>query len=409
MNRINKILVSTIVAILLLSTVAFANPVNLELNGNIKGLDLQVNNARTYVSGESLDQLGLNIATSNNGDAGSQIIVSNDNVTLLFIAGSNVVKVNKAELTIDAAAFIDKNVAYIPLRFVLETLGHEITWDAKNRRILANMQDGIINQSDEPSTVISMAPSVSEIIFALGAGDKLVGRTKFCDYPLDVTNVASIGSMFTPDIEQMVNIYPDIIIAQTHFKEEVLDKLNEAGIKTSTNATPQSLEEMYSAVTDIGRLINRNFEARAIVSSMRSKVQRAEYVLRGVTHLPTVYYVVGTGEWGEWTATKNTYLADVIAIAGGDNIAARHEPEANWSFTLEKLVDANPQLIFGSQFNKDKMMDGEQYSSIVAVKNNNFVAVNENIFERPSPRLINEGLKILLEMFHPELVYNLGF
>ncbi len=409
MKRIRKILVLTIVVILLLSTMAFANPVNLELDGGIKRLDLQVRNARTYVSSESLEELGLITTVSFTGVAGTQILVSNDNVAISFIAGSNLVKVNKAELTIDASAFIDNNVAYIPLRFVLETLGHEITWDAKNRRILANMQDGIINQSYEPSTVISMAPSVSEIIFVLGAGEKLVGRTQFCDYPSDVADIQNIGSMFTPDIEQMVNIYPDIIIAQTHFKEEVLDKLNEAGIKTSANATPQSLEEMYSAVIDIGRLINRNFEARAIVSSMRSKVQRAEFVLRGVTHLPTVYYVVGTGEWGEWTATKNTYLADVIAIAGGDNIAARHEPEANWSFTLEKLVDGNPQLIFGSQFNKDKMMDGEQYSSIAAIKNNNFVAVNENIFGRPSPRLINEGLKILLEMFHPELKFNLGF
>ena len=409
MKRFSKILVLTLVLVLCLLSMAFANQVNLEMDGNAKALDLRVNNARTFISSESLEEIGFRVEIRDTGAVGTKIVLSNDDVTMKFIAGSNEVKVNKADITIDAVSFVENNVAYVPLRFVLETLGYEISWDAKNRRILANMQDGIINQSEEPNTVISMAPSVSEIVFVLGAGEKLVGRTQFCDYPSDVADIQNIGSMFTPDIEQMINIYPDIIIAQTHFKEELLAKFNEAGIKTSARATPASLDQLYNAVLEIGRLINRNFEARAVVSSMRAKVQRVEYVLRDVSREPTVYYVMGTGEWGEWTATKDTFLAEVIEIAGGDNVAAKIEPEVSWGFTLEKLIDGNPDLIFGSQFNKDKMTAGDQYSALSAIKNDNFRAVDNNIFERPSPRLINEGLKILLEMFHPELEYNLGF
>ncbi|MGV8145547.1 MAG: helical backbone metal receptor [Alkaliphilus sp.] len=409
MKRITKILVLTLVAILCLSTMVSANQVNLEMDGSEKALELRVNNARTYVSSNSLDELGFSVTIRSTGVVGTKIVMSNDDVTMKFVTDSNVVEVNEADITIDAVTFIENNVAYVPLRFVLETLGHEISWDAKNRRIVANMRDGIVNQSDEPSTVISMAPSVTEIIFALGAGEKLVGRTQFCDYPSDVAGIQNIGSMFTPDIEQMINIYPDIVIAQTHFKEEILAKFNEAGIKTSASATPASLEQLYDAVLETGMLINRNFEARAVVSSMRAKVQRVEYVLRDVSKGPSVYYVMGTGDWGEWTATKDTFLAEAIAIAGGDNVAAKVEPEISWGFTLEKLIDANPEVIFGSQFNKDKMNAGDQYTALSAIKNNNFKVVDYNIFERPSPRLINEGLKILLEMFHPELEHNLDF
>lgn len=409
MKRFSKIMVLTLVVVLCLSTMVFASDVNLEIDGNEKALELRINNARTFVSGDSLDELGFSLTTRSLGAGGTKIVLSNEDVTMEFIGDTSAVKVNEASMTIDAMAFMENNVAYLPLRFVLETLGHEISWDGKNRRIVANMQDGTVKQSEEPNTVISMAPSVSEIIFALGAGEKLVGRTQFCDYPSGIADIQNIGSMFTPDIEQMINIYPDIIIAQTHFKEEILAKFNEAGIKTSASATPASLEQLYDAILETGMLINRNFEARAIVSSMRAKVQRVEYVLRDVPMLPTVYYVMGTGDWGEWTATKDTFLAEVIAIAGGDNVAAKFEPEVSWGFTLEKLIDGNPEIIFGSQLNKDKMVSGDQYTALSAIKNDNFKVVDNNIFERPSPRLINEGLKILLEMFHPELEHNLEF
>lgn len=404
-----------LVLLILISSSAFGTGMSINLDGSKLSFSTEVVNARTYVKVDELEKVGLNSTTS-----GNIVRLENNDVKFEFTIDSNKVKVNGLELTIDAKPFTRNTDVYVPLRFVLETMNYKISWDNSTQSINAEKQADItypieIETNDrkyvvkeEPKTIVSMAPGVTEKLFALGVGDRIKGRTQYCNYPEEVENIQNIGSLYEPNLELIVSINPDIVIGETHFKQEVIDKLESAGITVVAKPSAKNMEEVYEYMIQLGAIVNKNYEARALVSSLRGKVDRVKYVLSDIPEnkKPSVYYVVGTGQYGEYTAGRDTFISDLITVAGGKNAAADVE---GWSYSLEKLINNDPDIILGSIYNLDTMVNGESYQILSAIKNKKYYEVDQDVFERASPRSINVGLKKLVEIFYNEKVKELGF
>lgn len=251
----------------------------------------------------------------------------------------------------------------------------------------------------EPMKIVSIAPSVTETVFALGAGDKLVARTDYCDYPAEALDVSSIGSLSEPNIESIAALEPDLIIASTHFKEETLTKLEELGLKVVVLVAQNSFDSVYDVIGNTGMLINKNDEAIALIDGMKEKVAMVNQAVEGAER-PSVYYVVGYGEYGDYTATGETFINQMIEMAGGDNIA---KDATGWSFSLESIVAGNPEYVICKDKGDTKatLEKTNGYMDLEAVKNGRLMEIDSNMIDRMGPRLA-EGLYELAKIIHPD-------
>jgi len=129
---------------------------------------------------------------------------------------------------------------------------------------LKDSYDREVNLDKEPERIVSVAPNITEIIFALGKQDKLVGRTDFCDYPEEAKNIESIGNIDQPNVEKIVELQPDVVIASSIFTKEMLQKLEEANIKVAIFQAEKDFEGVYNMIEKIGLLLNAGKRQRML-------------------------------------------------------------------------------------------------------------------------------------------------
>jgi iron complex transport system substrate-binding protein len=239
---------------------------------------------------------------------------------------------------------------------------------------------------EEPAqTIISLSPGITETIFALGYGDRLIGRTSFCDYPPEALQVRPVGSLTEPDIEIIVSLSPDIVIASTHFPEDVMNRLVAAGQKVAVLMGQESFQGVYDGVIRPASILVGDADAgELLISNMKVTVTRALETVAGFNENPSVYYVVGFGEGGDWTAGGDTFISEMIEMAGGKNIAS---DVSGWSFSLEAIIDRDPDLILVPGWAIDVFPVTPIYSDLRAVKNGSVVGIDENSIVRQGPRL----------------------
>jgi iron complex transport system substrate-binding protein len=256
----------------------------------------------------------------------------------------------------------------------------------------------VITLESEPQRVVSVAPNLTELMYKLDAGDKLVGRSDYCDYPEEVSEIESVGTLYTPDIEKIVSLEPDVVIVSTHFDEDNSQKLEELGIPVITLYEENDVTGVYDMITTLGKAINRTDEAAACVSEMQATIKEVTDAVADAEK-PSVYYVVGFGEYGDFTAGGDTFIGGLIELAGGENIA---KDVSGWSITLEQIVEADPSIIVISEDSKDAFMSDSNYADLTAVKEGNVYTLDTNMLDRQGYRNA-EGVKALAEIFHPEL------
>nr|WP_282804433.1 ABC transporter substrate-binding protein [Clostridium tetani] len=251
----------------------------------------------------------------------------------------------------------------------------------------------------EPSKVVSLGPNVTETIFALGKGKKVIGRTEYCDFPKEAEKINTIGTLQSPNIEKIVELKPDVVIASTHAKKENLDKLNQLGITTIALYGEEDFEGAYDVISSIGKVLNSNKEANAIVNNMKKKVNFVKEKVKE-KDTPSVYYVIGFGKGGDFTPGKDTFLHKLITLASAKNAG---EDAVNWKYSLEKLIEKNPDIIICSKyFDAKKGLQGTTgYTDLKAVKNNKLFEIDNNMLDRQGPRLA-DGLEKLAKLIHPD-------
>lgn len=271
--------------------------------------------------------------------------------------------------------------------------------ESKAYLTITDNRDRQVVIKNEPLRIISLAPNITEIIYKLGASDKLIARTDYCDYPKDVKNKPSIGSLFQPSIEKIVELNPDLIIASTHFQTELLNKLTDLKLIVVIIDELGSINGVYKNIRDVGDIVNRRVESEDLVNLMKKEISTLTKSISGLEK-PSVYYVIDYGEYGDYTAGGGTFISDLIELAGGDNIA---KDSIGWNYSLEKIISKNPSILICSMYyNKKKgLYEAAGYSRLPAVRDGRVYEIDNNLLDRQGPRVV-EGLRELIKILHPE-------
>lgn len=270
----------------------------------------------------------------------------------------------------------------------------EIKGETKYPLTIKDSYEREVTIDKEPEKVISIAPNITETIFALEKGEKLIGRTEYCDYPEEVKKVQSIGTLTKPNIEKITELKPDLIVASTHFKKETLKKFEELGMKVIVLYGEESFDGAYETIEKVGTVLNAQDKAEEVVSNMKKKVEEVKI------NKPSVYYVVAYGKGGDYTAGKGTFIGQMIEMAGGKNAADDVE---GWKYSLERLIEKNPDiLICSKRFDTKKGIENTNgYKDLDAVKNGRLYEIDDSLISRQGPRLA-EGLEELAKIIHIE-------
>lgn len=264
----------------------------------------------------------------------------------------------------------------------------------------------VVKLEEVPERIISLASGNTEILFALGLGDKVVGVTDFCDYPPEAKEKPSIGGFSTPNIEEVVALEPDLILAASIHKGEVIPALEGKGL-TVFALDPKTIDEILESITLIGEITGKEGEASQLVTEMSNRIKAVTDKTDGLSEAqrPRVFYIT----WHDplRTAGGDTWHEELIVKAGGINIA--HDLTGYATINLETVIDANPQVIITGagmgtgvdlplQFAKTE----ERLRNVDARINNRVYAVPTDLSGRPGPRIV-DALEQFAESIHPEL------
>jgi len=257
-----------------------------------------------------------------------------------------------------------------------------------------------VNVPDHPQRLISLAPSITETLYALGLGDKLVGDTEYCDYPPAAKQKPHVGAVLNPSVEKIVALKPDLVlgIAEAN-RRETADQLERLGIPLY-GLTAHNLEEMLRSTGDLGQLLDRSEAAWNLTESLRHRVQVVQEKVKDQPR-PKVLFVV----WYKplITAGPQTFIADVIRLGGGDPIGSGLKAE--WpQLSLEEALHRDPSVIlfprseaFSPTLDEFQKLPG--WKDFHAVQEHRLYFVSDAIV-RPCPRLV-DALEEVARILHP--------
>jgi iron complex transport system substrate-binding protein len=267
-------------------------------------------------------------------------------------------------------------------------LGREVTLDGPAQRI------------------VSIAPSNTEILFAIGAGDQVVGRDEFSTDPAAAKDVTNIGSAFDElNTEQIVSLEPDLVLAAEINTPEQVKQLEDLGITVYHLNNPHTLEEMYGNLEIVARLTGREAEAATLIESLKERVAAVDEKIAPISSRPSVFYELDSTDPSKpFTAGKDTFITLLIERAGGSNIAS--DLDGYPQMSLEQIVAADPNfIILGDSMwgiTPEMVAARPGWENLSAVKNGQVLPFDDNLVSRPGPRLV-DGLEQLAKLLHPGL------
>jgi iron complex transport system substrate-binding protein len=252
---------------------------------------------------------------------------------------------------------------------------------------------------EKPEKVVSMAPSFTETLFAIGAGDKVVGVTQFCNYPEEAKEIEEIGDSEGPNLEKIIGLNPDLVLA-LYMSEEERGKLEDAGINVLLY-DPQDIESVFNSIETVGLAMGLQDETEELLSNMKSKKERIVEKVEEAESKKVFYEV-----WHEplMTAGPGSFIDQLIGLANGENIAYDAE-SAYPEYSLELLLERNPQVYLTSDDGfktVDDIINRNGYENIEAVQENNIYLLHPDITTRTGPRII-DGLEMIAQAIHPEV------
>lgn len=256
-----------------------------------------------------------------------------------------------------------------------------------------------------PQRVVSLAPSNTEILFAVGAGSQVIGRDEFSDYPPEAASIASIGGSFGEyNVEAIVALEPDLVLAAEINPPELVQQLEDLGLTVYYLGNPVTLEEMYTNLEIAASLTGH--DVTELVDSLKARVAAVDEKIAPLSsRIPVFYEVDATDPSKPWTYGPGTFGDLLIARAGGYNIGGiASDPYPQIS--IEQIVAANPSvIILGDSMwgvTPDAVKARPGWETIPAVVSDSIYPFDDNLVSRPGPRLV-DGLEQLAKLLRPEL------
>jgi len=257
-----------------------------------------------------------------------------------------------------------------------------------------------------PQRIISLAPSNTEILFALGLGDKVVGVSDYCNYPSEVQEKPSIGGFSTPNIEEVVALSPDLILATSIHEKRIIPQLEEKGM-TVFALTPKTLDEVLEAITLAGEITGKEERASGLVAQMRNRIKAVTDKTDSLSQEQRLRVFYLTWHDPLMTCGAGTHHDELIRLAGGTNIARELTGYADIS--LEAVIQANPEVIIagvgmgsGKDLSFQYVRTESRLRNVDARINHRVYSINIDLVGRPGPRII-DALEKFAQFIHPEL------
>jgi len=266
--------------------------------------------------------------------------------------------------------------------------------------------DRQITLKELPQRVVSLAPSLTEILFAVGAGDQVVGVTEYCNYPAEAESREQVGafSAKTISVEKIVALKPGLVLASGPIHEPVIEALENVGVVV-VSVDPATLDEVYEDIELVGRMTGHPEAAAQTVAEMKSRIGEVVAVVETIPRAErvTVFWQI----WDEplMTAGPDTFPGQMIALAGGINIFA--ELSEDWpTVSVEEVLKRNPAVIVGPDTHGDKLtpevVGGRPgWDQIDAVRNKRIHLIDGDIVSRPGPRLA-DALIAVAQALYPD-------
>ena len=224
-----------------------------------------------------------------------------------------------------------------------------------------------------------------------------MGRTDFCVYPDAAAEIPSIGGISNLNIESILALKPDLVISGSMVGKKVTDQMDAMGTPMVCVIEKPKFEALFDNITAIGKLVGKEHEADSLNQVLRCELRNLREAdaiaesLPNSTHstqaaVPSIYYVVGFGEGGNFTAGGNTFINDIIRMAGGRNIAEGIE---GWSYSLEALMKEDPDFIIVRREDSAAFCDMKPYNRLSAVKNGHVIGIVSGTLDLQVPRNID--------------------
>jgi iron complex transport system substrate-binding protein len=256
-----------------------------------------------------------------------------------------------------------------------------------------------------PRRIVSMAPNITEILFALGLGDRVVGVTRYCDYPPEAARREKIGGLVDPSIEKIQALHPDLIIAFRGNPIGILNKLKNLRFPVFILDTGRSLDDLFLTIEKVAAVTGEEKTAANIIDSLRKKRLDIQKTLSTVEKTPRVFLsVYGRGLW---TCGQESYLNSLLTEARGANISAGIR--RRWlNLSREELIHRDPEVIIimtgdesGFARAKEWLLADSRLKTISAIRRHEIHFLDENVASRFGPRLI-DALDDVARILHPE-------
>ncbi len=263
-----------------------------------------------------------------------------------------------------------------------------------------------VNLSGHPRRVVSLAPSLTEIVYALGAQQLLKGATLYSDHPEEAKTLPRVGSYVKLDLERIVALRPDLCLAvKDGNPRHVIEQLDKIGIKSFV-LNQRNINDIIETVDVLGRVLGVEENADKLVLSMQSRLKRIEEMVAGVKNTPKVFFQIDASP--TITAGRDTFIHELITRAGGINLAETRTGYPRYSW--EDILLMGPEVVIiasmaGGHSPEELKADWQRWKQIPAVRTNRVYVVDAGLIDRPTPRLL-DGLETFVSIIHPELGNN---
>jgi iron complex transport system substrate-binding protein len=252
----------------------------------------------------------------------------------------------------------------------------------------------------EVNRVISLAPNLTEIVYAVNAGKSLVGNTSYCDYPSEAKNVEKVGDTLHPSIERIIALHPQVVLVSTASQlESFTQQLNAQRIAVFVT-DPRDLEGVFTSIRRIGEIVNRRSQAEQLVIQLRARSEAVEAAVKNRSPV-TVFYQLSPEPL--YTAGKDAFVTDLIRRAGGTSLTA-NIPGGWPKYSAESALAARPDAIIlptGGASGNENSQVAEALKRSPAVMNRRVFPINADHLSRPGPRAVI-GLESMARALHPE-------
>ena len=300
-------------------------------------------------------------------------------------------------------------ILFCSIIFIVLTIGacSPVTNTGANPIALTDGLGRSVSLAAPAQKIVSMAPSNTEILYAIGAGAQVIGRDEFSDYPAEAASLPSVGgSMGTYSIETIASLKPDLVLAAEINTPEQVKALEDVGLKVYYLSNPKDLGGLYANLQTVGQLAGRESEADALVQSLQKRVQAVEDKLAPISSIITVFYEMdGSDPAKPWTAGQGSYLSQLVNMALGSNVGDSIKGDYV-QMSQEALLVQNPSIILLGDaaygVTAEQVAARPGWSALQAVKDNRVYAFDDNLVSRPGPRLV-DGLEALAKLLRPAL------